>query len=108
VARVTLKVVEVTQYPTDPTGCSCVVRFSRDLTHFERETVPVMLSMPFSPSEVRGADTVSIHARVSFCTYPKTRANLGGLVAEAESQAEKHLTPAAQSRRARRCAGRRN
>jgi hypothetical protein len=90
----TLKIKGVTQDPSDPSGDSFILQFSRDLTPLEREVVPQSLALKFAglPSEVNGPDTVIFRqADAAWFTLPIHQKRLKEAVAEAEVVAEKHL-----------------
>jgi hypothetical protein len=92
-AEATLKIDGVTQDTTDPTRQNFILRFSRNLTHSERETVPAFLSLQFLPTEVNGPDAVVIRkARPEFFFDPEIQKRIKAAVAGAEAQAEKNLS----------------
>ncbi|MDT5143433.1 MAG: hypothetical protein QOD02_1912 [Mycobacterium sp.] len=82
-----LKISSVEFDDQDPYRATFNVHLSRDMTDFERQTLPPLLSGSFSPSEARGSAVVAI--RNSTITMIEDHKDLlKQIVAEAESLAK--------------------
>lgn len=82
-----LKISSVELDDRDPFRATFEVHLSREMTDFERQTLPPLLSGSFSPSEARGSAVVAIrHATIAM--IEDHRDLLKQIVAEAESLAK--------------------
>jgi hypothetical protein len=81
-----LKISSVELDDRDPFRATFNVHLSRDMTEFERQTLPPLLSGSFSPSEARGAAVVAIR-NATIAMIEDHRDLLKQIVAEAESLA---------------------
>lgn len=81
-----LKISSVELDDRDPFRATFNVHLSRDMTDFERQTLPPLLSGSFSPSEARGAAVVAIR-NATIAMIEDHRDLLKQIVAEAESLA---------------------
>ena len=82
-----LKISSVELDDRDPFRATFNVHLSRDMTDFERQTLPPLLSGSFSPSETRGAAVVAIR-NATIAMIEDHRDLLKQIVAEAESLAK--------------------
>jgi hypothetical protein len=82
-----LKISSVEFDDRDPYRATFNVHLSRDMTDFERQTLPPLLSGGFSPSEARGSAVVAIR-NATITMIEDHRDLLKQIVAEAESLAK--------------------
>jgi hypothetical protein len=82
-----LKISSVELDDRDPYKATFNVHLSRDMTDFERQTLPPLLSGRFSPSEARGSAVVAIR-NATIAMIEDHRDLLKQIVAEAESLAK--------------------
>jgi hypothetical protein len=82
-----LKISSVEFDDRDPYRATFNVHLSRDMTDFERQTLPPLLSGRFSPSEARGSAVVAIR-NSTIAMIEDHRDLLKQIVAEAESLAK--------------------
>ena len=82
-----LKICSVEFDDRDPYRATFNVHLSRDMTDFERQTLPPLLSGGFSPSEARGSAVVAIR-NATITMIEDHRDLLKQIVAEAESLAK--------------------
>jgi hypothetical protein len=82
-----LKISSVELHERDPYRATFNVHLSRDMTDFERQTLPSLLSGSFSPSEARGWATVAVR-NATIAMIEDHRDLLKQIVAEAESLAK--------------------
>ncbi|MGH3557953.1 MAG: hypothetical protein ACRDTK_10790 [Mycobacterium sp.] len=82
-----LKISGVELDDQDPYRATFNVRLSRDMTDFERQALPPLLSGRFSLSEARGAGVVAIR-NATIAMIEDHRDLLKQIVAEAESLAK--------------------
>jgi hypothetical protein len=82
-----LKISSVEFDDRDPYRATFNVHLSRDMTDFERQTLPTLLSGRFSPSEARGSAVVAIR-NSTITMIEDHRDLLKQIVAEAESLAK--------------------
>jgi hypothetical protein len=79
-----LKISSVEFDDQDPYRATFNIHLSRDMTNFERQTLPPLLSGSFSPSEARGSAVVAVrNSTISMIEDHKDL--LKQIVAEAES-----------------------
>lgn len=81
-----LKIASVELDDRDPFRATFNVHLTRDMTDFERQTLPPLLSGGFSPSESRGSAVVAIR-NATIAMIEDHRELLKQIVAEAESLA---------------------
>jgi hypothetical protein len=82
-----LKISSVELDDHDPFRATFNVHLSREMTEFERQTLPPLLSGRFSPSEARGSAVVAVrNATITMIEAHKDL--LKQIVAEAESLAK--------------------
>src|ERR1700759_4984279 len=82
-----LKISSVELDDRDPFRATFNVHLTRDMTDFERQTLPPLLSGSFSPSEARGSAVVAIRtATIGMIEDPRDL--LKQIVAEAETLAK--------------------
>ena len=81
-----LKICSVEFDDRDPFLATFEVHLSRDMTDFERQALPPLLSGGFSPSEARGSAVVAIR-NVTITMIEDHRDLLKQIVAEAETLA---------------------
>jgi hypothetical protein len=81
-----LKICSVEFDDRDPYRATFNVHLSRDMTDFERQALPPLLSGGFSPSEARGSAVVAIR-NVTITMIEDHRDLLKQIVAEAETLA---------------------
>ncbi|MGH3598216.1 MAG: hypothetical protein ACRDUT_20000 [Mycobacterium sp.] len=86
-----LKISGVELDDRDPYRATFNVRLSRDMTDFERQALPPLLSGRFSSSEARGAAVVAIR-NSTIAMIEDHRDLLKQIVAEAESLARQWKT----------------
>jgi hypothetical protein len=84
----TLKIASVELDERDPFGATFNLHLSRDMTDFERQTLPPLLSGRFSPAEARGPSWVAIR-NSTIAMIEDHRDLLKRIVAEAESFASR-------------------
>jgi hypothetical protein len=82
-----LKISSVEFDDRDPFRATFNVHLTRDMTDFERQTLPPLLSGSFSPSEARGSAVVAIR-NATIGMIEDHRDLLKQIVAEAESLAK--------------------
>jgi hypothetical protein len=82
-----LKISSVEFDDRDPFRATFNVHLTRDMTDFERQTLPPLLSGSFSPSEARGSAVVAIR-NATIAMIEDHRDLLKQIVAEAESLAK--------------------
>jgi hypothetical protein len=82
-----LKISSVELDDQDPYRATFSVNLSRDMTDFERQILPPLLSGRFSPSEARGSAAVAIR-NATIAMIEDHRDLLKQIVAEAESLAK--------------------
>jgi len=81
-----LRIARVELDEQDPFRATFNVHLSRAMTHFERQTLPPLLSGRFSPAEVRGPSMMAVR-NVTIAMIEVHRDLLKQIVAEAESLA---------------------
>jgi hypothetical protein len=86
-----LKICSVEFDDRDPYRATFNVHLSRDMTDFERQALPPLLSSGFSPSEARGSAVVAIR-NATITMIEDHRDLLKQIVAEAETLARTRNT----------------
>ena len=89
-----LKICSVEFDDRDPYRATFNVHLSRDMTDFERQALPPLLSSGFSPSEARGSAVVAIR-NATITMIEDHRDLLKQIVAEAETLGQDNGTRAA-------------